>query len=138
MCSARQPLYVEMTSMTLSQRKRHIAKLAKHTKRVQFRPVTYHYNYSMEAREAVNLAIKYVKDLFEPITNVGLEEIEFDETAQNWLITIGFNRSWQHATQDIVSLINAKTYESHRVYKVVKVSNGKIVSVKNRPTQVLA
>ena len=94
----------------------------------------------MEAKDAVKLAIKYVKDLFESqhITHLGLEEIEFDETSQSWLITVGFNRHWIPSNSDVVNMINSKYDEARRTYKVVKITNDKVTSLKNRPTQILA
>lgn len=94
----------------------------------------------MDVKEAVNLAVKYVKDLFESqhITHLGLEEIEFDEASQSWLITVGFNRHWIRSNSDVVNMINSKYDEARRTYKVVKITNDKVTSLKNRPTQILA
>ena len=52
----------------------------------------------MEVKQAVTMAKRYVIDLFEAeqITNVGLEEIEFDEMSNCWKVTIGFSRPWDH------------------------------------------
>ena len=54
----------------------------------------------MNVREAVALAKKYITETFadEKISELGLEEIEFDEGSQTWLITIGFTRLWQNST----------------------------------------
>jgi hypothetical protein len=48
----------------------------------------------MDVKEAVATAKKYVGELFtqEGITNLGLEEIEFDEQAGEWRVTVGFSR----------------------------------------------
>ena len=50
----------------------------------------------MEVKDAVRLAKEYVADLFEAeqITNVGLEEVVFDEPSDCWNVTIGFSRPW--------------------------------------------
>ncbi len=51
---------------------------------------------SVDVKAAVAIAREYVHDLFngEEITNVGLEEVEYDEVSRNWDITIGFSRPW--------------------------------------------
>ena len=51
----------------------------------------------MDVKEAVRTAKNYVSELFtdETITDVGLEEVVFDDTSNNWEITIGFSRPWQ-------------------------------------------
>ncbi len=56
----------------------------------------------MDVKEAISLARDYVKEVFteEQISAVGLEEVEFDESSDNWHVTIGFTRPWDrlHAT----------------------------------------
>ena len=51
----------------------------------------------MDVKEAVQTAKKYVAELFtdETIANIGLEEVEFNSTSNNWEVTIGFSRPWQ-------------------------------------------
>ena len=54
----------------------------------------------MEPKEAVSLAKRYIRELFadEEITEVGLEELDYDADAQTWKITLGFRRPWtRHA-----------------------------------------
>ena len=50
----------------------------------------------MDVKEAVRTAKNYVAELFtdETIANIGLEE-EFNNTSNNWEVTIGFSRPWQ-------------------------------------------
>ena len=50
----------------------------------------------MEVKEAVLTAKRYVADVFadEVVTDVGLEEVEFDEESDVWVVTIGFSRPW--------------------------------------------
>jgi len=91
----------------------------------------------MGVKEAVKLALEYVLDLFESekITNVGLEEVEFDEAAKHWHVTVGFSRPW-----DVISprsvLLSAMGAEEklRRSYKVVTIDAAlkKVLSVKNR------
>ena len=50
----------------------------------------------MDVKAAARTAKSYVTDLFadEEITNVGLEEVEFDEGQDRWIVTVGFSRPW--------------------------------------------
>ena len=87
----------------------------------------------MDVKEAVATAKKYVGELFtqEGITNLGLEEIEFDEQAGEWRVTVGFSRPWD-SVGGFASL--AERINPRRSYKVVRISDktGAVVSVKNR------
>ena len=96
----------------------------------------------MDVKEAVKRAKTYVADLFaeESLVDLGLEEIEHDEAAGTWNVTLGFSRPWNSrsnspsealATLSILQNLNAL---NNRAYKVVKVqeSSGEIISVRNR------
>lgn len=89
----------------------------------------------MEVKEAVALAKQYVYDVFssETISNIGLEELEFDDDKDIWSITLGFSRPWQ--TQGIQNALVGLT-SPKRDYKVIRISdkNKKVLSVKNRET----
>jgi len=93
----------------------------------------------MDAKEAVRLAKDYVKDIFveEQITNVGLEEIEFNDDRDCWEITIGFSRPWDYQTRSAFESADDpfKTQRRPRTrsFKVVNIdaSNAKVLSVKN-------
>ena len=64
----------------------------------------------MDVKEAVGLAKRYVVDLFsdEEITDVGLEEVVFDEPAGDWRVMIGFSRRWNRPnTTDIPVILSA-------------------------------
>ncbi len=83
----------------------------------------------MDAKTAVAAAKNAVADLFgdENPMNIGLEELEFDEARDIWLITIGFSRPWNK--------LGALSFAdpSQRSYKVVSIDGqGKALSVKNR------
>jgi hypothetical protein len=84
----------------------------------------------MNVREAVALAKKYAGEVFadEAISELGLEEVEFDESSQTWLVTIGFSR--QRQVGGIPGLLTS----NKRDYKVVRISDTtqKMISVKNR------
>ena len=50
----------------------------------------------MDVKAAVIMAKDHVADVFlgEDIRNVGLEEVEFDDSLGRWIVTIGFSRPW--------------------------------------------
>ena len=77
----------------------------------------------MEVKEAVRLAKSYVADLFEAeqITNLGLEEIVFDEPSNSWKVTIGFSRPWDQKGPLATALAERSTGRS---YKVVRIDDG--------------
>lgn len=82
----------------------------------------------MDVKEAVRLAKAHVTDLFGPegITNLGLEEVEYDDTREQWRITLGFSRPWNQ---------RLLTTGMERVYKFIVLNKeGKPLSVKNRET----
>ena len=91
----------------------------------------------MDVKEAVATAKKYVGELFtqEGITNLGLEEIEFDEQAGEWRVTVGFSRPWD-SVGGFASI--AERINPRRSYKIVRISDrtGTVVSVKNRDVNV--
>ena len=94
----------------------------------------------MNVQEAVRLAKDYVKDIFveEKITNVGLEEIEFNEDQDCWEITIGFSRPWDYPARSLFENLHDPLFKTPRrpktrSFKVVNIdaSNAKVLSVKN-------
>ena len=50
----------------------------------------------MDAKQAVSRARAYLVELFddEGIEQVGLEEVDFDGTSNEWRITLGFSLPW--------------------------------------------
>ncbi|MDA0204563.1 MAG: hypothetical protein O3A53_09915 [Acidobacteria bacterium] len=84
----------------------------------------------MNTKEAVALAKRTVAELFaeDKPTHIALEEIDRNDSRDEWLVTIGFSREWGEDTLlPAVLLPNRK-----RVYKVVRVVGGEFKSVKNR------
>ena len=78
---------------------------------------------------AVRIAKAYVAQAFagEPISNIGLEETEFDEVNGEWNITIGFSRPWEKPRPGKLSHIgmfhgDQKVVETLRAYKKVQLS----------------
>ena len=83
----------------------------------------------MDVRGAVQKARSFLEDLFqdEEIEDVGLEEVVFDDELNEWKVTIGFSRPWDHrrmAFEDMPS----------RSYKVVRIDNddGAVKSLTDR------
>ena len=53
----------------------------------------------MDVKAVAQRAKTYVADLYSPTkrsVNVGLEEVEFDDSQDRWIVTIGFSRPWDH------------------------------------------
>lgn len=106
----------------------------------------------MNAKEAVSAAKAYVKDVFadEQIVDVGLEEVEFDEHSNCWLITVGFscpriaetynNNPFNELRKggSLIEMMREKALR--RSYKVVTINDGsaQVVSVKNWELQAAA
>ena len=89
----------------------------------------------MDIKEAVKLAATHIGQLFESdgITNVGLEEVEYDEFASEWIVTVGFSRPWDYPKVGVIGA-SLNPGVPKRSYKVVRIKNtsGDIASVKNR------
>jgi hypothetical protein len=90
----------------------------------------------MEAKDVVKVAVQYVSDIFahEKPTNIGLEEITFDEENNIWNVTIGFSRPWDYESPNILTGLQPKT--PNRQYKVVRIddNNGKVKEITMRET----
>ena len=90
----------------------------------------------MDVKQAVIQAKTYVKDLFEEEkpANIALEEVEYNNQASEWLITVGFNRPWDRPNNLIAEA--AGLNEPRRSYKVVRISDetGEVMSMKNFET----
>ena len=89
----------------------------------------------MDVKQVVDMAKKHVKDLFENegIYDVGLEEIEFDDHAQVWNVTIGFSRPWDKPVTSFAMLAQQFSYPK-RSFKIVRIddASGRLLSLKNR------
>ena len=93
---------------------------------------------AIDVNEAVARAKGYVLQLYagEDVTNLGLEEVEYDTETNCWLITVAFSRPWnsprtraQEALEKLGSYANLR-----RSYKIISISDeGQVRSMKNRP-----
>lgn len=85
----------------------------------------------IDVKDAVRAAKAFVADILaaENVTNIGLEEVRLDE--DQWLVTIGFSRSWDSPKPTGSVLDTLQMFprsEGKREYKVVKVdaATGKV------------
>lgn len=89
----------------------------------------------MDVKDAVQKAKLYIMEIFasEGVTNLGLEEVEFDDQSKEWVVTIGFSRPWDKSEGGLAALAYQIT-NPNRSYKVVRIDEGsaKVRSVKNR------
>lgn len=88
----------------------------------------------MDVKEAVSRAKSWVVDVLGPegISNVGLEEVDFDEDTGEWEITIGFSRPW-NTTKNAFTAISGEP-AVRRAYRVITVAepNGTVKSMKRK------
>jgi hypothetical protein len=88
----------------------------------------------MDVKTAVGNAKQWLADVLvdEGISNVGLEEVEFDEQHGVWLITLGFSRPW-NTVKNAFTAISGET-ASGRAYRTIAVKepSGEVVSMKRR------
>lgn len=87
----------------------------------------------MEVKSAVRLAKSYISDLLaeEGITNLGLEEIQYDEDARVWRVTLGFSRPW-NTVRNALTAISGESAPK-RAFRVVSIKDsGEVVSVLRR------
>ena len=93
---------------------------------------------SIQVSEAVEAAKKCVNELFgtEGVSDIGLEELEYDESSREWLVTIGFSRPWDRPAGSLGAIAQAIAYP-RRSYKIVRISDatGKVRAVKNREVE---
>ena len=87
----------------------------------------------MNVKEAVRTAKDYVGDLFaeENLSNLGLEEIERDDLAGLWKVTVGFSRPWNTVKTALTALSGEAS--PRRAFRIVSVNdNGEVISIKRR------
>ena len=95
----------------------------------------------MNVSDAVQVAISDTKKLFESesLSNLGLEEVAFDDASEEWIVTVGFSRPWDYPktnTGAFAAALGTQMVRPERSFKIVRVkdSDGKVVSVKNYAT----
>ena len=87
----------------------------------------------MDVKEAVRIAKEYLGDLFEaePITNVGLEEVVFEDASNSWKVTIGFSRPWDQKGLLVTALAERGPERSYKVLRIDN-DNGRVESLTDR------
>ena len=87
----------------------------------------------MDVKEAVKRAKEYLTDLYqgEEITNVGLEEVVFEDRSNSWKITIGFSRPWDHKNALVATLADNRSLRSYNVLSIND-DSGKVESLMDR------
>lgn len=91
----------------------------------------------MDVKDAIRVAKDYVNEVLtdEQVTNLGLEETEFDPASGCWSITLGFSRPWntpRTRAQEVLENLGAVS-SLRRSYKVITISHeGEVLSMKNR------
>lgn len=89
----------------------------------------------MTVRQAVATAKTHVQELFqeEHVANLGLEEVEFDEVLQEWRITLGFSRPWDHEPTGPLLDVLGPPRRVARDLKLVRIRDidGQVLSIKN-------
>lgn len=89
----------------------------------------------MDVQQAAERAKIYIADLLqsEQLVNIGLEEVEFDEARDEWVVTIGFSRQWDMQARNALL---ASLQSANRTYKVLRIrdSDQRVLSMKNRET----
>ena len=86
----------------------------------------------MDVKQAVQTAREYVVSLYdeEEITDIGLEEVEFDHCSEQWQVTIGFSRPWDKAKSVPIRIADIRRPRSYKVVRITE--DGEIVSLKDR------
>lgn len=76
----------------------------------------------MDVKNAVAMAKQEIRNLFaeEGISDLGLEEVEYDDAERMWRVTIGFSRPWNEPKGRLDEFAGAK---KGRDYKVVRIEN---------------
>jgi hypothetical protein len=87
----------------------------------------------VNVKDAVKKAVAYVADVFaaEGVTNIGLEEVMFDEASQEWVVTVGFSRPWDYPKGVLVTMANQQPARALKVLRI-RDQDGEVLSIKNR------
>jgi hypothetical protein len=77
----------------------------------------------VQVKEAVAKAKTWLNDVLreEGVQNIGLEEVEFDESENAWLITLGFSRPW-NSVRNAYTAISGEP-AAKRSYRVIAVKD---------------
>lgn len=91
----------------------------------------------MDVKNAVQTAMDFVKDLYadRSLRDLLLEEIEFSEVDDQWLVTVGFSLPEQKEESAPLITPSRMSQALSRRYKIINVDakTGKPISMKIRP-----
>lgn len=92
----------------------------------------------MDHRAASEAAKRYIEELYsgEGIVDLGLEEVDFDESHQRWTVAIAFSRPWKTPrtrAQEVLENLGAYSAQRRTVKMVTLSDDGALLSVKNMP-----
>jgi hypothetical protein len=82
----------------------------------------------VDVKEAIRRAKTQLADLLEGETysQLGLEEVKYDDRNKQWVITLGLNRPWNVEKQSVAGLygLPSSTTRQVRTYKKVHIDGG--------------
>ncbi|MYB48922.1 MAG: hypothetical protein F4X72_06575 [Dehalococcoidia bacterium] len=86
----------------------------------------------MDVKAAVKIAKTQVADLFadEEIVDIGLEEVEFDDSVGIWIVTIGFSRPWEQKNALTAALGEGRPSRSYKVIRLAD-ADGRMVALED-------
>lgn len=86
----------------------------------------------MDVKEAVRTAKHWVLDVLddEKPANLGLEEVEFDDSAGQWKITVGFSRPWNSFSGPLAPMVQPQP----RSYRTIIIDdrNGEVKGMRRK------
>ena len=91
----------------------------------------------MDVKEAIGAAKSYLREIYddEQVTNLGLEEVEHDLPAGQWVVTLAFSRPWNTArtrAQEVLENLGGMS-SLKRSYKVFRIAeDGAVLSMRNK------
>jgi len=93
---------------------------------------------TLSVKEVVSRAISHIGELFarDSISNVGLEEVDYDSENRIWVVTVGFSRPWDFQNAGSLASFVDRSITPTRSFKIIRISDvdGEVLSVKNYPS----
>ena len=94
----------------------------------------------MDVKVAVHVAKEYISTIYsdEGIENIGLEEVKFDDSRNQWNVTIGFLRPWDQGGNFAKTLEHVQGSGpvgwKRRSFKVVEIDDksARVIAVTHR------
>lgn len=92
----------------------------------------------VDVKAAVSTAKHWLNEVLddEEISNVGLEEVKFDEQKHEWHITLGFSRPWNSARNALTAISGEPI--AKRAYRIIAVDDSSAeVKSMTRPPEIV-